>query len=148
MRTRAPTTPGLRDERGSASIEMVILAPAFGMLLALLVMGGRLAMAEQSVQSAASAAARAASIERGDDSRERGLEAAQTYLTEQGLECSSFDVQVDASAKETDPGVEGQFVRATVSCDVDLTGLGLPGGTGTSTVSADAASPLDTYRER
>lgn len=62
----------LRSESGSASIEMVILAPAFGLLIAMLVMGGRLALAQQSIQSAAGEAARAASIERGSDAEKRG----------------------------------------------------------------------------
>ena len=95
----------LRSESGSASIEMVILAPAFGLLIAMLVMGGRLALAQQSIQSAAGEAARAASIERGSDAEKRGLEAAEAFLAEQDLTCNSMDIQLDTSGKDTDPGV-------------------------------------------
>ena len=53
-----------RDERGSATVEAVIGVPAFLLLIALLVLGGRIAIAHQVVQAAASDAARAASIAR------------------------------------------------------------------------------------
>jgi len=57
--------PQLPDcERGSATVEAVIGVPAFLLLLGLLIVGGRVAIAHQVVQSAASDAARAASIAR------------------------------------------------------------------------------------
>lgn len=138
----------LREERGSATIEMVILAPAFLLLIGMLIMGGRLAIAQQSIQSAAGEAARAASLERGHDAKERGLAAASAFLQEQGLQCASLDIVLDLGGKDTDPGVTGQVVGATISCEVSLTGLGLPGVGATRTVSATANSPIDTYRER
>lgn len=141
-------TPSLRDERGSATIEMVLLVPAFMLLILLLIMGGRFALAQQSIQSAASEAARAASHERGADSEERGLEAAESFLSDEGVSCSTVDVSVDTSGKSTDPGVPDQFVDATVSCDVPLGDLALPGVGGSRSVSASASSPVDTYRER
>jgi Flp pilus assembly protein TadG len=135
-------------DRGSASIELVILGPAFMLLLGLLVMGGRLAIANQTMQSAASAAARSVTIERGGDSEERGREAAARVLDEQGTQCTQLDVALDLTGKDTDPGVVGQSVTATVTCKVDLSGLGLPGIDGARTVEASAKSPVDTYRER
>lgn len=141
-------TPALRDDRGSATIEMVLLAPAFVMLLMMLVMGGRLALAHQSVQSAASEAARAASLERGADSEGRGRAAAKTFLSEEGLECSAVDVTVYTEDKTSEPGVPDQFVDATVACDVPLSDLALPGIGGSRSVSATASSPIDTFRER
>ena len=51
-------------ERGSASLEAAIIVPAFGLFVALIVLGGRTALAHQVVQSAASDAARSASLER------------------------------------------------------------------------------------
>ena len=139
----------LVDDRGSATIEMVILAPAFVLLIGMLIMGGRLAIAQQSIQSAAGEAARAASIERGSDAEERGREAAAAFLQEQGLQCASpLNVDLNVDGKDTDPGVAGQVVAATISCDVSLTGLGLPGVGASRTVTATANSPIDTYRER
>lgn len=141
-------TPSLRDERGSATIEMVLLVPAFVLLILLLVMGGRLALAQQSIQSAASEAARAASLERGGDSEERGLAAAEAFLAEEGLNCSTVDVALDTEGKESQVGTPDQFVNATVSCEVPLADLALPGVGGSRSVSAEASSPIDTYRER
>ena len=138
----------LRDERGSATIEMVLLVPAFILLLMMLIMGGRLALAQQSIQSAASEAARAASLERGTDSEDRGLAAAEDFLAEEGLDCSTVDVTLDADGKETEPGVPDQIVNATVSCEVPLADLALPGIGGSRAVSASASSPIDTFRER
>lgn len=141
-------TPALRDDRGSASIEMVLLVPAFILLLMMLVMGGRLALAHQSVQSAASEAARAASLERGANSQDRGLAAAESFLSDEGLHCSAVDVTLDTEGKTSDPGTPDQFVDATVSCDVPLADLALPGIGGSRSVEATASSPIDTFRER
>ena len=141
-------TDRLHRERGSATIEMVILAPAFMLIVAMLVMGGRLAIAHQSIQSAATDAARAASIERGPDAHDRGLAAAESSMREQGLQCAAPRVDLDTSGKESAPGVPDQFVRATVTCDVALADLALPGIGGSRSVSATASSPIDVYRER
>lgn len=125
---------------------MIILAPAFMLLVGLLIMGGRLAIAHQSIQSAAGEAARAASHERGADAEEKGLKAAEAFLDEQGLQCNTMDITLDLAGKDTDPGTTGQFVTATVTCDADLSGLGLP--VTSRSVSATANSPIDAYRER
>lgn len=136
----------LGGQRGSATIEMVILAPAFMLLIGMLIMGGRLAIAHQSMQSAAGAAARAASEERGADAEDKALTAAEAFLDEQGLQCNTMDITLDLAGKDTNPGTTGQFVTATVTCDVDLSGLGLP--VASRSVTATAISPIDAYRER
>lgn len=127
---------------------MVLLAPAFLLLLTMLVMGGRLAMAQQTIQSAASEAARAASLERGEDAQQRGQDAAETFLADEGTNCSAMDVEVDTSGKESVPGDEDQFVNATITCEVALADLAIPGIGGSRSVSATSSSPIDTYRER
>ncbi len=53
-----------RDERGSATIEAVMWAPVIAVFLAVTILGGRLAIAQQAVQAAATDAARSASIAR------------------------------------------------------------------------------------
>ncbi len=53
-----------RDERGSVAIEAAIGVPAFGLFIAMIILGGRVEIAKQSVEAAAYEAARAASIER------------------------------------------------------------------------------------
>ena len=47
-----------RDDRGSASIELAILAPVVLLIFGLLLVGGRVALAHQHVQHAAAEAAR------------------------------------------------------------------------------------------
>ena len=54
----------IRDDRGSAGLEIAILAPALAALLVLLAAAGRLSLAGNSVEAAAAAAAREASLTR------------------------------------------------------------------------------------
>ena len=137
-----------RDERGSATVEAVIGVPAFLLLTALLVLGGRIAIATQAVQAAASDAARAASIARtAATARADATTAARHSLTNQDLDCATTSVTLDTSAFGTAVGTAGQ-VHATVTCGLPLGDLGVPGLSGTKTITATMSSPLDTYRER
>ncbi|WP_028707531.1 TadE/TadG family type IV pilus assembly protein [Propionicicella superfundia] len=137
-----------RNERGSASVEAVIGVPAFLLLVGLLVLGGRQAIAQQAVQAAASDAARAASIARtATAARTDATTAARHSLANQDLDCATTSVTVDTAAFATEVGTPGQ-VRATVSCDLRLDDIGLPGVSGTKTITATMSSPLDTYRGR
>lgn len=138
--------PGTADQ-GSASIELVVLAPAFGLVIALLVMGGRLAIADQTLDAAAAQAAREVSMVRGTDTR-NAEDAARRYLEEQGLGCADMSVEIDASQKSTDPGTPSQQVSTTVSCDVPLSDLSLPGVSGHHRMTSTSSSPIDVYRER
>ena len=140
-------TPHRRD-RGSASVEAVIGVPAFLLLVGLLVLGGRIAIARQAVQSAAADAARAASIARTQTAaRTDATTAARASLTNQHLDCATTTVTVDTRAFGTPVGTPGQ-VTATITCALRLGDLGLPGITGTKTITATMSSPLDTYRGR
>lgn len=137
-----------RGERGSATVEAVIGVPAFLLLVGLLILGGRIAVAQQVVQSAASDAARAASIARTQTAaRSAATSAAHYSLTNQALQCASTTVTVDTAAFGTPIGTPGQ-VTATVACSLRLDDLGLPGVSGTRTITATMSSALDTYRER
>lgn len=134
-------------ERGSSVVEVVILAPALGLFLALIIAGGRVALAHQAVEASAAEAARAASIARtqgqaGADART----AATSSLASQSTRCVSTSVSVDTSGFATPVGTPAS-VSATVACQVDLAGL-LPGLPGSMTITATMRSPLDTYRER
>ena len=137
-----------RDERGSATVEAVIGVPAFLLLTALLVLGGRIAIATQVVQAAASDAARAASIARtAASARADATTAARHSLTNQDLACATTSVTVDTHAFAAPIGTAGQ-VSATVTCALPLGDLGVPGLAGTKTITATMSSPLDTYRGR
>jgi len=144
-----PLKPKLRDrERGSASVEAVIGVPVFLLLLGLLIVGGRVAIAHQVVQSAASDAARAASIARSQAAaRTDATTAAQQSLANQQLDCLTTTVTLDTTGFTTTVGTPAQ-VRATVACDLNLSNLGIPGLPGSLPITETMSSPLDTYRGR
>ena len=137
-----------RTERGSATIEAVIIVPAFLLFVALIITAGRYAVARQVVESAAAESARSASIARthGDATRDARAAAVRS-LHDQDLRCADQQVRVDTSGFEKPPGTPAS-VTATVRCVVDLGDLTLPGLPGTRVITATATSPVDTYRER
>lgn len=135
-------------DRGSASLEFVIIGPAFLLVLGLLMFAGRVAVAEQSVHAGAADAARAASISRTrGNARSDAQTAASKTLASRNLDCSSTSVSVDTSGFGTAVGTPAT-VSATVSCTVHLSDLSMPGIPGSQTVTATVRSPLDTYRAR
>lgn len=137
-----------RPDRGSAAIEAVILTPAFFMFVLLIVCAGRLAIARQSVESAASDAARSASISRSQGQAKHAATAAATStLTAQALECTSKRVSVDTSGFTATVGTPAS-VRVSVTCVVNLSDLSVPGIPGSRTITATMVSPIDTYREK
>jgi len=144
-----PLKPKLRDrERGSASVEAVIGVPVFLLLLGLLIVGGRVAIAHQVVQSAASDAARAASIARSQAAaRTDATTAAQQSLANQQLDCLTTTVTLDTTGFTTTVGTPAQ-VRATVACGLNLSNLGIPGLPASLPITETMFSPLDTYRGR
>lgn len=137
-----------RDDRGSATLELVVLAPALLLLLSLLIFGARTRMAETSVDQAAGQAARAASLARTASAAARDAEAAAAaVLRREGLVCDRTEVQVDTAGFRVPAGRPAR-VAVQVSCRVPFSDLALPGVPGTRTVEARAVSVLDTYRER
>jgi Flp pilus assembly protein TadG len=134
-------------ERGSAVVEVVLLAPVLGMLLALLIVGGRLAMAEMAVQASASEAARTASLARAvGEAGSSAHAAAVSGLQAQKVNCLDVTVQVDTGGFTAPVGTPAS-VAATVTCRVNLAGL-LPAAPGSIVLSSTSSSPLDTFRER
>ncbi|SBT50461.1 TadE/TadG family type IV pilus assembly protein [Micromonospora auratinigra] len=149
-------------ERGSVSIEVAVLAPAFIALMVLAGVAGRTAVADEAVESAAHDAARAASIARdASTGRAAATTAARRRLDWAGLSCATpptlaFSGSVAgsdtgfANAYRSAPGVPST-VTVRVTCRVsfaDLRAPGLPGVPASHTVSATFTSPLDTYRSR
>ncbi|RJT84740.1 pilus assembly protein [Cryobacterium melibiosiphilum] len=138
----------LRHEQGSMSVELVLIAPALVLVILLLVAGARLALAGNSVESAAAAAARDASLSRTASAAQlNATQAAQTSIAQAGLSCASFTVVIDDSGLSVPLGEVG-LVSATLSCTLDLTDIALPGLPGTKTMTTTATSPVDAYRER
>lgn len=136
------------QERGSATIEAVIIVPALMLFVALIVAAGRVQMAHQSVDAAAAEAARAASISRtANEAQTRATTSGTQALANQGLKCATTTVTVDTSGFAAPVGAPAT-VSATVSCVVALDDVALPGLPGAITVDATVHSPLDTYRGR
>jgi hypothetical protein len=155
--------PGRRDtERGSVSVEVAVLAPAFIALMVLAGVAGRTAVGAEAIQAAAHDAARAASISRdAGTGRDAAVAAAGKQLDWQGLDCvgpPSFDFTGSVAGSPTtferayaaDPG-QPAAVSVQVSCTVSFADIHLssvPGMPAGRLVSARFTSPLDSYRSR
>ncbi|MFE5310283.1 TadE/TadG family type IV pilus assembly protein [Isoptericola sp. NPDC056573] len=134
-------------ERGSAAIEAAVGVPAFLLIMGLVFAGGRVALAGQSVEAAATEAARSASIARTQAEAEAGaVAAARRSLDEKGLHCAP-QVAVNTNGFGNAVGVASS-VSATVTCDVGVGDLAVPGLPGTIRIAKTMDSPIDTYRER
>jgi Flp pilus assembly protein TadG len=138
-----------RDERGAVlAVELVACAPLLAAFILLIIFGGRIALANQAVQTAAADAARAASIARtAASARSQASEWASTSLANQGLRCIRVQVDVDTSGFSRPVGTPAE-VSVRVSCDIDTADLSLPGIPGSVPVEGSMSSPLDKYRER
>jgi Flp pilus assembly protein TadG len=137
-----------RDDRGSMTLELVVWAPGLLLIISLLVMAGRVSSANAAVEQAAAEGARTASIARSPSAAStQALAAARESLAGQGLQCTHVTVTIDTSGFNTPPG-RSATVTATVTCQVRLSDLAIPGLPGTRTVTETAVSSLDTFRER
>lgn len=138
----------MNKQRGSATLEMSILAPAVIAVLLLMIFVGRVTMARQSVESAAAASARAASLARNaNEARTSAVTMATATLANQDVNCSSISATVDTSGFRIDVG-QAASVTTEVTCTVALADLTLAGIPGSMTITSTGTSPLDTYRER
>ena len=131
-----------RDDRGSITVEMVLLAPLCFAFFCFVIGLGRLDEAHGQLVGAARDAARAASETRtATDAVAAAASTARTELATSGLSCHSVDVHVD-TARFT----PGGLVRVTVTCTTDLSDVTVSGLPGSKTMTASASAPLDTYR--
>ncbi|MFF8610948.1 TadE/TadG family type IV pilus assembly protein [Streptomyces sp. NPDC015346] len=141
-------TRALCCDRGSYALETAALAPVMIGLLLLMIAFGRVTDADGAVDSAARAAARAASLERDAPSAQaEALAAATRSLQGEGITCRTSSVAVDTAGYSLDIGVEAN-VTATIACTANLSDIGLPGLPGSKTLTASWTSPIDTYRGR
>ena len=132
-------------DRGSASLELVVIAPALLALAALIVASGRVALAGQSVETAAAQAARDATLTRTVTAgKAAATDTAARVLAAQGLHCSATDVDVDADDLRLPIGRPGA-VQVQIACTVRLSDVGLPGVPGTKTLHASATVPTDPW---
>jgi Flp pilus assembly protein TadG len=142
----------LRDDRGSAAMEMAVLAPPFLLLIGLAMLGMRVQDARSTVELAAADAARSATISRTASSASANANtAANRALAQAELRCSSTSVTFTPSLStvfNTPPGTPAT-VTVRVRCVVPLSDLGLGIALpGSRVVEAQFTSTLDTFRAR
>lgn len=137
-----------RNEEGSMSVELVLLAPVIVLVLLFLVAGGRIALAANAAEAAANAAAREASLSRTTAAAQQNAnQAAQTSMSQSGYACTTLDVLINDSGLDVPLGQVGT-VSGTITCTLNLADIALPGLPGTWTIQRSAISPVDAYRER
>jgi Flp pilus assembly protein TadG len=125
------------------ALELAILAPMAIVMLLTVVAFGRVTQGRATVDQAAAAAARAASLARSPGRADtEGTQAARDTLTGAGLSCAGSSVDIDTTAFR--PG--GQ-VTASVICTVDLSNMALAGLPGSLTLRASATSPIEGLRD-
>jgi Flp pilus assembly protein TadG len=134
--------PWWREDRGSASSEIVLFTPLLVMLLVFVaVVVHRGADARLRINDVAHQAARAASLERtGTRAAEQARSTATAALASAGVTCRSVTVDITTAGLRP-----GGTVTVTVGCDVDL-GDALVLGAGRKCLSATAIEPVDTWR--
>ena len=131
-----------RGERGTAAIELVLVAPVLIVVMLFVVGLGRMAHARQQIDAVAADSARAASLERNTSTSAHAAKvAAEASLGDAGVSCTNLDVNVDLDSYQ--PG--GQ-VRVTVSCVAKLGDVALAGFPGTRKFTAEAVVPIETHR--
>ena len=148
---RPPGSPNSRrsgQDRGAVAVEMALLAPLVLMMVGLFAFGYRLWATRAAVESAAGAAARAASLASSPHSGETvARDVVLANLATLGIDCESAQVSPDTSALSRPAGQTGN-VRVTVTCVVSMRDLVLPGAPGRITVTRSASEPIDTFRAR
>lgn len=147
--TRPPAgQSGRGADRGSFSLELAIVAPGLLLLLAVLAAVFRVEMASGTADSAARAAARAATLERDPvTAQARAAEAAAAVWKDAGVTCSRLTVEVDTSGLTAPLGTEA-VVRARAACTAPLADLAVPGLPGSKTMTSEFTSVVDQYRAR
>lgn len=126
----------LRSDAGSVSLELALVAPMVVALLFLGVIAFRVASTQLGIDTAATNAARDASIERTPSAALAAAEATAAAMRPDF--CTDYAVEIDTGGLEP-----GGTVTVTLTCTVDTSEIGaLP----TRTVTATAQSPIDQWR--
>ncbi len=135
-------------ENGAVTTEVAVYVPAAVLLAGLVWAFGATATASSAVHSAATNAARQASIARtaGQAQRDATTTAHQT-LDEHHMRCHTLTVTVDTYGFTVAVGQPAE-VSVDVTCQISLADLYVPGLAGDKTIHEHAVSPLDTFRAR
>ena len=131
-------------EAGSTTLELAILVPALLIFFLVLVTVARFESAQMRVDTAASMAARAASLARSPAEARADAEAEiKRSLASAGVACTTREVHIDLSSFRA-----GGTVKVAVTCHAelgDLAGMGyLPFNTA---ITGSSSEPIDRFRQ-
>lgn len=129
----------LRSDGGSVAVELVVLAPIFTMLLAFVVLVGRVQSSRADVEGVAHSAARSITLSRTPDvAAAEARTAAMSSLRVGSATCRSMGWDVALSDDQ---------VTVTISCTIDLAAASILPVPATQTVSASSTEVIDRFRE-
>jgi Flp pilus assembly protein TadG len=135
-----------RDDRGTASGELVVLASLSFVFVAAIVFAGRINISAVHVEGAARAAARALSLARDPaDVVEEARDEAEDAVGLGTPLCRSMDFSDEVT---TSPETGFRYVTVEITCEVDLAQASLVGVPASLTVHSSASEVIDRYRER
>lgn len=146
-RTRSPRH---RDhDRGlAAAVEMALLVTLLVVVAGVIVGAGRAWYARSVVSDTAAAAARSASLERsGTNAAAVARTIAASGLQSAGVTCGATNIAVDTSGFSRPVGTPAT-VTVTITCDVAMGDILVPGWPGHISITHTATSTLDRFRER
>jgi Flp pilus assembly protein TadG len=143
------------EDAGLASLELVILLPAFIILTLLAGYLGRMNVARTAVDGAAQDAARAASVQRDLTTAETSAKAAAKAALDASDSPCVYGTADATIRQPPDPFAvalgTASSVVVTVTCKVDVSNLAFPGlpiPSGQQTLTSTFVSPIDTHRVR
>src|SRR5690606_29269923 len=97
-RTMKRSSLDRRSERGSVSVEVAVIAPAFVFLMLLVVFAGKVSEADGNVERAAAEGARAASLrQHPGNAATDARSTVEANLATAGVSCSTLEAIVDTS---------------------------------------------------
>lgn len=132
-----------RGQDGFSTLELVVIAPLFVFMLLLIVALGRVQQAGADITGAARDGARAASLSRSaDEARDAARQAVTAALAGQSMRC----VNGATTSVDTEGFAPGGQVQVSVVCVVPLADIGLSALPGSTTLSRQAVSPIDSFR--
>ncbi|MBW3643805.1 MAG: pilus assembly protein [Actinobacteria bacterium] len=126
-----------------ATAELVLLTPLALVVLGFLVVAGRLSTTSADVAAASRDAARAASLAQSyPEAVVAANDTAAASLGAQDVTCRTLAVTVG------DPAlfIPGGEVSVTLSCEVDLSDVAVPGVPGSRPVAATSVEVIDSFR--
>lgn len=127
------------EDSGSATVEVALLAPVFVMLLALVVLVGRVQSSRADIEGVADGAARTISLSRTPRTAVAAAKAdAAASLHVGSTTCRNIG---------WDAAVTADHVTVTITCTIDLASASIVPVPSHYTVSATATEVIDQFRE-